>query len=217
MSLAHSGVLFLDELPEFSRRVLESLRQPLEEGVVHIARANRSMTFPARVTLIGAMNPCPCGYLGDVRRACQCPASAVERYRRRLSGPLRDRFDLTVDLQAVPWHQMRDEAMSESSAAVKARVVAARARQYARQGVINGQLENRALRSACRLSDRASEAMLGKAVTRLNLSVRAVARVLKVARTVADLEDNPAIEARHVAEALQLRMSEGTIQGGHQN
>src|SRR4030095_15108406 len=112
MSLAHCGVLFLDEVPEFSRRVLETLRQPLEQGVVHIARAARTMTFPARVTLVGAMNPCPCGFHGDRQRSCRCPASVVDRYRRRLSGPLRDRFDLSVEAQPVAWQELRDEVES---------------------------------------------------------------------------------------------------------
>src|SRR5262249_15424817 len=118
LSLAHCGVLFLDELPEFSRRVLESLRQPLEQGVVHIARANRTMTFPARVTLVAAMNPCPCGFLGDNRRQCRCPPATVDRYRRRLSGPLRDRFDLGVEVQPVEWQEIGAEDGPESTAVV---------------------------------------------------------------------------------------------------
>src|SRR5581483_8189532 len=135
LSLAHCGVLFLDELPEFSRRVLETLRQPLEQGVVHIARAVRTITLPARVTLVGAMNPCPCGFLGDPRRECRCQASMVDQYRRRLSGPLRDRFDLAVDVQAVPWRELRDQTPGEPTELVKTRVVAAQDRQLGRQRV----------------------------------------------------------------------------------
>src|SRR5262249_492825 len=141
LSLAHHGVLFLDELPEFSRRALEGLRQPLETGVVHIARAARSITLPARVMLVGAMNPCPGGYFGDARRPCRWPPGAVERYQRRLSGPLRDRFDLAVPVQTVPWTELRGGAGGESSALVKARVVSARERQVSRQGHLNAELE----------------------------------------------------------------------------
>jgi magnesium chelatase family protein len=205
LSLAHGGVLFLDELPEFSRRVLESLRQPLEEGAVHIARASRTMTFPARVTLVAAMNPCPCGFLGDARKECRCAASAVDRYRRRLSGPLRDRFDLAVEVQAVPWRELRGGSSGEPSAAVKARVIAARSRQIDRQGVLNAQLDGRALRNVCRISDR-SDALLSRAVTRLGLSARAITRVLRVARTVADLENAPDLSDSQLAEALQFRL-----------
>ena len=205
LSLAHSGVLFLDELPEFSRRVLESLRQPLEQGVVHIARANRTLILPARVTLVGAMNPCPCGYLGDIRNRCKCPASVVERYQRRLSGPLRDRFDLTVHVQAVAWAELRDDHPEESSAAVKVRVVAARTRQLDRQGTLNAQLDGRRLRTICQLANPKADAIIKRAVDKLNLSARAVTRVLRVARTIADLALCETVEAEHVAEALQFR------------
>jgi magnesium chelatase family protein len=206
LSLAHCGVLFLDELPEFSRRVLETLRQPLESGIVHIARASRTMTFPARVTLIAAMNPCPCGFLGDPTKECRCPASAVDRYRRRLSGPMRDRLDLSVEVHAVPWHDLRDGNAGEASAMVKERVASARRRQVARQGGLNAQLEGRALRKVCRISD-TSDALLSQAVHRLGLSARAVSRVLRVARTVADLQNATDISHLHLAEALQFRLS----------
>jgi magnesium chelatase family protein len=205
ISLAHCGVLFLDELPEFGRRVLECLRQPLELGLVHIARASRTMTFPARVTLVAAMNPCPCGFLGDPKRECRCMASVVDRYRRKLSGPLRDRFDLSVDVQAVPWKDLRESTPGESSAAVKERVIAARRRQLERQGVLNAQLEGAKLRRGCAVSG-PGDALLGRAVTRLGLSARAVTRVLRVARTIADLEGAPDIGDGHLAEAVQFRL-----------
>jgi magnesium chelatase family protein len=211
LSLAHCGVLFLDELPEFSRRVLETLRQPLEQGVVHIARAARTMTFPARVTLVGAMNPCPCGFLGDPRRSCCCSRLAIERYQHRLSGPLRDRFDLTVDVQPVPWAELRDSVLAESSADVKARVVDTRERQHARQGVLNAQLEGSALRRATEIG-RNSHRLLGRAVTRLGLSARAVTRVLRVARTIADLARADRIDDNHLAEALHFRVADESQQ-----
>jgi magnesium chelatase family protein len=206
ISLAHHGVLFLDELPEFSRRVLETLRQPLEQRVVHVARAARSVTFPASVTLVGAMNPCPCGYAGSTHRRCTCLPAAVDRYKQRLSGPLRDRFDLSVDLPPVPWREIRDGGAHEGSEVVRERVGRARARQIARQGCANADLHGRRLQAHCRLDDPRAEILLEKGVSQLGLSVRAATRVLRVARTVADLEGTPRLEARHVAEALQFRL-----------
>jgi magnesium chelatase family protein len=205
LSLAHGGVLFLDELPEFSRRVLENLRQPLEHGSVHVARASRSVVFPARVMLVGAMNPCPCGHLGDRLRACRCPPAMVDRYQQRLSGPLRDRFDLHVDVQAVPYDDLRASAPQESTAAVRVRVAHARARQLARQPVLNGRLEGRALRTACAIEDEDADALLAKGAARLGLSARAVTRVIRVARTIADLSGAEVIRRVHLAEALQFR------------
>lgn len=206
LSLAHGGVLFLDELPEFSRRVLETLRQPLEQGVVHIARAARSTTFPARVLLLAAMNPCPCGFRGSQGRPCYCTPQAVERYARRLSGPLRDRFDLAVEIGAVPWADLRHEATAESSSAVRDRVLAARTRQLDRQQGLNSILEGDRHREVCRLRDPAAERVLARGAERLRLSVRGLTRVLRVARTLADLDDHDVIEARHLTEALQFRL-----------
>lgn len=204
LSLAHHGVLFLDEMPEFSRRALETLRQPLELGTITIARAARTVTFPARVTLVGAMNPCPCGYAGDPRRQCKCTPPAVERYQSRLSGPMRDRFDLTVDVRAVPWRELRASSPGESSATVRARVIAARERQLQRAAALNARLDGAVLKATCRL-DATGERLLAMAMGRQLLSARAATRVLRVARTVADLAGRAAIEATDVAEALQFR------------
>ena len=206
LSLAHAGVLFLDELAEFSRRVLESLRQPLEEGRVHIARASRSVTFPADVMLIGAMNPCPCGFHGSTDRRCVCPDPVIERYSRRLSGPLRDRFDLAVEMGAVPWREISAAVAGEASEAVRMRVCAARSAQIDRQTTLNGKLEGRQLQRYCRPADKKSEELLARGVSRLGLSVRAVTRVLRVARTVADLDGSVPVTSRHVAEALHFRL-----------
>jgi magnesium chelatase family protein len=205
LTLAHAGVLFLDELPEFSRRVLETLRQPLEHGVVHIARAARSVSFPARVMLVAAMNPCPCGYFGSEQRPCRCPAGSVERYRQRLSGPLRDRFDLSLDIPAGAWTDLQLRGPAEPSAVVRTRVIAARTRQLGRQGCLNAALDGRPLHDACEMTDNDAERLLGRGVSRLHLSARAVTRVLRVARTVADLQGCSRLGASHVAEALHFR------------
>jgi magnesium chelatase family protein len=208
VSLAHHGVLFLDEMPEFTRHVLEVLRQPLEEGRVTIARAARTAVFPSRFVLVGAMNPCPCGYADDPTRECRCTPQQVLRYRNRLSGPLRDRFDLTVDVPAVPPAALADSAGGEPSSAVRERVVEARMRQQARYAC-DGVQTNAALTAGlmarhCRL-DRAGLRLLGAAVQRLSLSARGWDRVRKVARTIADLAGADAIDAEHLAEALQFR------------
>jgi len=211
ISLAHHGVLFLDEMPEFTRRALEVLRQPLEEGCVRIARASRTSTFPSRFVLVAAMNPCPCGYLGDERRPCRCTPVQVQRYRNRLSGPLRDRLDLTVEVVALPWRDLSASTDAEPSAAVRARVVHARDRQRDRladSGVgVNACLNGRLLRRDCRL-DASSARLLEQAVQRLGLSARGYSRVLKVARTIADLDGRDRLEAPDVAQALQFRMAE---------
>jgi magnesium chelatase family protein len=208
VSLAHHGVLFLDEMPEFSRHVLEVLRQPLEEGRVAIARAARTALFPARFVLVGAMNPCPCGFAGDAVRVCRCTPQQVSRYQGRLSGPLRDRFDLMVDVPAVPPDVLGDSAAGEPSAAVRARVVDARARQQIRFGGTgvraNASLSPALLARHCRL-DHTGLKLLRAAVEKLALSARGYDRIRKVARTIADLAGADAIEADHIAEALQFR------------
>ena len=211
ISLAHNGVLFLDEMPEFDRRVLEVLRQPLEEGRVTIARAARTAVFPARFVLVAAMNPCPCGFLGDERRPCRCTPSQIAKYRGRLSGPLRDRIDLIVEVPAVPVTAIADGAAGEPSASVRERVCAARRLQQARYGSggprTNADLRGRAVAQACR-PDHAGRDLLRRAVEQIGLSARGYDRVLKVARTVADLGGAPRVEADHVAEALQYRLVE---------
>jgi magnesium chelatase family protein len=204
ISLAHAGILFLDEMAEFSRRALEVLRQPLEEGTVRISRAARTSSFPARFMLIGAMNPCPCGFAGDPLRVCRCTPAHVARYAVRLSGPLRDRIDLTVAVAAVPVQEIQSDRLAEPSAAIAARVVLARDRQLARAGVLNARLHGRALRASASLEDDA-RAMAAQALAKLGLSARAYDRVLRVGRTIADLEGAERTSARHVAEALHFR------------
>jgi magnesium chelatase family protein len=204
ISLAHHGVLFLDEMAEFSRHVLEVLRQPLEEGCVRIARAARTAVFPARFMLIGAMNPCPCGYHGDDSRPCRCSPMQIARYESRLSGPLRDRMDLSVAVSALPARELTQSQGGESSEAIRMRVVAARARQLARDGGLNARLQGRALRARARLEPQARR-LFDAALTRLALTARGHDRVLRVARTIADLAASDAIGASHLAEALQFR------------
>lgn len=209
VSLAQGGVLFLDELPEFRRHVLEVLRQPLEDGVVTLSRAAGSLSYPARCMLVAAMNPCPCGYLGDPTRQCACSDTAVARYRSRVSGPLLDRIDLHLTVPAVAWSDLAGASTGEPSARIRERVETARGVQRARfaasLGVTaNAQMGSRELRRHCGL-DPAGTELLRAAISRLGLSARAYHRVLKVARTIADLAGAPTIGATHLAEAVQYR------------
>lgn len=204
VSLAHHGVLFLDEMPEFERRVLDALRQPIEEGRIAVSRAARTVVFPARFMLVAAMNPCPCGYTGHPARACRCTPPQIARYGARVSGPLRDRIDLVVEVEPVPIAALAGGEAGESSAAVRARVLAARARQLARQGCLNASLSGRALQrhgGPCP----SIRALLERSAERLQLSARAYHRVLRVARTIADLGAAERVAEAAVAEALQYR------------
>ena len=214
ISLAHHGVLFLDELPEFERRVLEVLREPLETGVITISRAARQAEFPASFQFIAAMNPCPCGYLGDPQKACKCTPDKVQRYRNRLSGPLLDRLDLHIEVPRVPMEVMRRETRDiEPSAKVAERVMRARERQLERQQVTNARLTNREVERYCRPTAEGTQ-LLERAATMLNLSARAYHRVLKVARTIADLAEIDVIEATHISEAMTLRrLDRGRMRG----
>ena len=211
VSLAHHGVLFLDEMLEFSRHVLEVLRQPLEDGSVIVARAARTAVFPARFVLVGAMNPCPCGFATDPTRECRCTPQQVARYRGRLSGPLRDRLDLTVDVPALPPGVLGTEATpAESSEDVRVRVIGARERQrarYASDGLrTNAELSPSLMTRYCG-TDAQGRRLLDAAVTRMTLSARAYDRIHKVARTIADLTGVERIGADQIAEALQFRMT----------
>ena len=203
VSLAHHGVLFLDELPEFPRNVLEQLRQPIEEGTVTLARANMTMMFPARFMLVGAMNPCPCGFFGDTTRECRCTGAIIQRYLGKISGPLLDRIDLHVEVPAVPYKELRSNGHTNTSAEMRARVERARFVQQSR-GFYNADIPHRALRDLCALDD-GGERTLEMAVRRMSLSARAHDRILKVARTIADLSESPAVSSRHLAEAVQYR------------
>jgi magnesium chelatase family protein len=209
VSLAHHGVLFLDELAEFRRNVLEVLRQPLEDAQVTLSRAAVSLTYPARFMLVAAMNPCPCGYHGDSQRKCGCAPQAVQRYLGRVSGPLLDRIDLHVEVPAVRYRELADQRVGEPSAAIRERVLRAREVQRARfagrrQVHANAHMAPRDLREFCGISE-GSDALLRTAITRLGLSARAYHRVLKIARTIADLAGSAEIETAHVGEAIQYR------------
>jgi magnesium chelatase family protein len=211
ISLAHNGVLFLDEMPEFDRRVLEVMRQPLEEGRVTIARAARTAVFPARFVLIAAMNPCPCGFRGEERHICRCVPAQIARYRGRVSGPLRDRIDLIVEVPAVPIAAIADAPPGEPSSVVRQRVIAARRLQQTRYGSdgprMNADLRGATLEKHC-APDGRSRTLLLNAAKQLGLSARGYDRVLKVARTIADLGASERVEREHVAEALQYRLVE---------
>lgn len=208
ISLAHNGVLFLDELPQFDRPAMEALRQPLEDGVITISRAGGRATYPSSFMLIGAMNPCPCGYYGHPTRACTCSLTKVSLYLNRISGPLLDRMDLQVEVPPVEYERMADSRPSESSAEIKKRVEAARLvqqRRYAGTGVTcNARLIPALLKKYCVLTPEADR-LLAAAYERMGLSGRSYDRLLRVARTIADLAGSEQIGADHVAEAIQFR------------
>jgi magnesium chelatase family protein len=209
VSLAHNGVLFLDELPEFHRSTLEVMRQPLEDGKVTISRAAGSLTFPAEFMLVAAMNPCPCGHYGDLRRECRCSPVQVQKYRPRLSGPLLDRIDIHVEVPAIELKDLAGTSAEESSASIRERVTRARLVQLQRfsdQGRVtcNARMTPRLLRKHCALDPESME-LLKQAVANLSLSARAYDRILKVSRTIADLAGAPKIQAVHLAEAVQYR------------
>ncbi len=211
ISLAHHGVLFLDELPEFDRRVLEVLREPLESGRITISRAARQAEFPARFQFIAAMNPCPCGHLGDPGGRCHCTLEQVKRYRARISGPLLDRIDMHIEVPKLPKGSLRAEASDkiETSRVVRERVEAARNRQMQRGNKPNAALKNKQVEKFCRLSD-ADQRLLEQAIERLGLSARAYHRILKVARTIADLAGSEDIHTTHLTEAISYRRLDRT-------
>jgi len=209
ISLAHNGVLFLDELPEFNRRTLEVLRQPLEDGHVTISRALATTTFPAEFMLIAALNPCPCGYRSDPRRQCNCSVPQIEKYMNKISGPLVDRIDLHIEVPAVPFKDLAEGPPGTSSAAMREQVVAARRRQQQRFAGTrtrqNGQMSHRQIRDFCKL-DTACMNMLKASMAELGLSARAHDKILRVARTIADLDESDAIKTYHLSEAINYRM-----------
>ena len=208
ISLAHNGVLFLDELPEFNRRTLEVLRQPLEDGRVTISRAMGSLTFPANLMLVAAMNPCPCGYFGDPRRQCQCNPMLIERYMSRISGPLLDRLDIHIEVPPVPFRELSTETVGTTSETMKAQVVAAREIQQRRFGKsslrLNGRMPPQQIRQFCKLESDA-ELLLKNAMEEMGLSARAHDKILRISRTIADLEASDNINAAHLSEAINYR------------
>ena len=219
ISLAHNGVLFLDELPEFKRSVLEVLRQPMEERMVSIARASMSLTYPANFMLIASMNPCPCGYFNHPTKTCSCPAGSVEKYLNKVSGPLLDRIDLHVEVTPVTHHELDNTVPNTASASIRERVLAARAIQKLRyehcaKTYTNAQIGNKELALYCPLQTN-SKALLAAAMEKLNLSARAYHRIIKVSRTIADLAAAPEILPEHIAEAVQYRsLDRGNWSGG---
>ncbi|MBU0989901.1 MAG: YifB family Mg chelatase-like AAA ATPase [Proteobacteria bacterium] len=208
VSLAHNGVLFLDELPEFRRNVLEVLRQPMEDGQVTISRASSTVAYPAEFMLVAAMNPCPCGFLGDLKKECTCSTLQVQRYRSKISGPLLDRIDIHMEVPAVPYKDLSGVSDGASSAEILERVMNARKIQGERlvrtKIFINARMNSRHIKQFCEI-DSESSSLMEKAMERFGLSARAHARILKIARTIADLEGSPNIEVSHVAEAIQYR------------
>ncbi len=214
ISLAHNGVLFLDELPEFKRNVLEALRQPLEDGHVTIARSSMTVTYPARFMLVAAMNPCPCGHFTDPQKTCRCTAQQIRQYRSKISGPLLDRIDIHIDVPGVRYRDLTARTRGESSHAIKERIKNARDIQQRRlvdlQTRCNADMTNKQIKSFCSL-DEDSHRLIEMAMDKLGLSARAYTRILKVARTIADLEGEPHIQAHHVSEAIQYRTFDRTM------
>lgn len=207
ISLAHHGVLFLDELPEFDRKVLEVLREPLESGQITISRAARQADFPAKFQLLAAMNPCPCGYLGHRNNKCRCTPDQVARYRSKISGPLLDRIDLHIEVPALSDEELTSVPAGEDSATIRQRVEHARSLQIKRQGTSNALLSSKEVDQYCTTDD-AGMTLLKQAIGKLNLSARAYHRILKVARSIADLAAETVIKPAHIAEAVQYRRYE---------
>lgn len=208
ISLAHNGVLFLDELPEFDRNVIEALRQPIENGEVVITRASRAVRYPAKFMLVGAMNPCPCGYLGDPKRECRCSHKDIRRYRKKVSGPIIDRFDLQVQLPPLSYEELSSTSSSENSLEIRKRIERARKKQIERFGAPrwNSEMKTREIKRFCALDDK-SRTLLASAVEKLGLSARGYFKILKVARTIADLDGSDDVKSFHIAEAIQFRIS----------
>ena len=204
ISLATHGVLFLDELPEFDRKVLEMLRDPLESGQIHISRATRQVTYPAKFQLVAAMNPCPCGYLGHPTKPCRCTPDAVKRYRDKISGPLLDRIDLTIEVPVLPAADLTSSQAGESSATVRQRVIRAREIQYQRQGKTNAKLLPSELDTLAQIDDEAKQA-LAQMLEKLSLSARSFHRILRVSRTLADLAGDTVVTRGHVLQAIGFR------------
>ncbi len=204
ISLAHNGVLFLDELPEFDRKVLEMLREPLENGLIHISRASRQATYPTRFQLVAAMNPCPCGYLGHPAKPCRCTPESIARYRGKISGPLLDRIDLIIEVPALSAAELTQAAPGEPSAAVRERVLAARERQQRRQGKSNALLNVTELDELAAIEPEA-KAALSAVLEKLSLSARSYHRILRIARTLADLAGSNTVNQRHVMQAVSFR------------
>jgi magnesium chelatase family protein len=208
VSLAHNGVLFLDELPEFKKNALEVMRQPLEDGKVTISRAATSITYPSRFMLVAAMNPCNCGYYGDPFHECSCTALMIQRYRSKISGPLFDRIDIHVEVPAVKFQELSRDSSAESSASIQERVKRARfiqQQRFSRMKIhCNAQMSSRHLKSYCQV-DEASRRLLETAINKLGFSARAYTRILKVSRTIADLENSEHIQSSHISEAIQYR------------
>ena len=208
VSLAHNGVLFLDEMPEFKKHVLEVMRQPLEDLRVTISRASSTLTYPSSFMLVAAMNPCPCGYFADPKHACRCSFQQIHRYRSKISGPLLDRIDIHVEVPAVPHKDLMQDANAEPSEAIRERVTCARqiqSKRFKRSKIhCNAQMASRQIKTHCRIDD-ASRRLLESAIDKLGLSARAFNRVQKIARTIADLENGQSIEVDHISEAIQYR------------